>query len=109
MFAVGNTDTDMLFTASITENLYSIKRMGYHSLVIAIDFQRETVVVYRYDVPFEQRFIDKQGVHWLTLLTSWYTKVNIETWWRHQIVGNIFCVTGPLWGEFIGHRWIPLS
>ena len=21
--------------------------------------------------------------------------------------GNIFCVTGPLWGEFIGHRWIP--
>ena len=20
---------------------------------------------------------------------------------------NIFCVTGPLWGESIGHRWIP--
>ena len=23
--------------------------------------------------------------------------------------GNIFCVTGPLWGEFTGHRWMPLT
>ena len=23
--------------------------------------------------------------------------------------GNIFCVIGPLCGEFTGHRWIPLS
>ena len=23
--------------------------------------------------------------------------------WKH------FCVTGPLWGESTGHRWIPLS
>ena len=23
--------------------------------------------------------------------------------------GNIFCVTGPLCGEFTGHRWIPLT
>ena len=23
--------------------------------------------------------------------------------------GNIFRVTGPLCGEFIGHRWIPLT
>ena len=23
--------------------------------------------------------------------------------------GNIFRVTGPLWGEFTGHRWIPLA
>ena len=23
--------------------------------------------------------------------------------------GNIFCVTGPLWGESTGHRWIPLT
>ena len=23
--------------------------------------------------------------------------------------GNIFCVTDPLWGEFTGHRWIPLT
>ena len=30
------------------------------------------------------------------------------TWWRHQI-GNIFRATGPLCGEFAGHRWIPLT
>ena len=23
--------------------------------------------------------------------------------------GNIFRVTGPLWGEFTAHRWIPLT
>ena len=23
--------------------------------------------------------------------------------------GNMFRVTGPLWGEFTGHRWIPLT
>ena len=23
--------------------------------------------------------------------------------------GNIFCVTGPLCGEFTGHRWLPLT
>ena len=23
--------------------------------------------------------------------------------------GNIFLVTGPLWGEFTGHQWIPLT
>ena len=23
--------------------------------------------------------------------------------------GNIFCVTGPLWGDFTSHRWIPLT
>ena len=23
--------------------------------------------------------------------------------------GNIFCVSGPLWGEFTGHRWILLT
>ena len=30
------------------------------------------------------------------------------SWWRHQIE-NIFRVTGPLCGEFTGHRWIPLT
>ena len=23
--------------------------------------------------------------------------------------GNIFCVTGPLWGDSSGHQWIPLT
>ena len=27
-------------------------------------------------------------------------------WWRHQMK-NIFRVTGPLCGEYTGHRWIP--
>ena len=23
--------------------------------------------------------------------------------------GSLFCVIGPLWGEFTGHQWIPLT
>ena len=30
-----------------------------------------------------------------------------STWWHHN--GNIFWVTGPLWGESTGYRWIPLT
>ena len=30
------------------------------------------------------------------------------SWWRHQN-GNIFRITGPLWGEFTVHWWIPLT
>ena len=33
--------------------------------------------------------------HWQSMMTS--------------SNGNIFCVTGPLWGEFTGDRWIPLT
>ena len=32
--------------------------------------------------------------------------------WKHIMTssnGNIFCVTGPLCGEFTGHQWIPLT
>ena len=34
------------------------------------------------------------------------TTVHEETWWHHQ-KGNIFRITDPLCGKFIGHRWIP--
>ena len=29
-----------------------------------------------------------------------------RSWWRHQME-IIFRVTGPLWGKFFGHWWIP--
>ena len=31
------------------------------------------------------------------------------TEFTHSANGNIFHVTGPLWGEFTGHQWIPLT
>ena len=35
------------------------------------------------------------------------------SFWQHFMMtssnGNIFCVTGPLCGEFTGHRWIPIT
>ena len=48
-------------------------------------------------------------------LLSW-TKENHNPWyWKPRVImmtssnRNIFRVTGPLWGEFTGHRWIPLK
>ena len=32
-----------------------------------------------------------------------------NAWWRHQMEFFFFRVTGPLYGEFTGHRWIPLT
>ena len=33
----------------------------------------------------------------------------LQCWHDDVINGNIFRVTSPLWGEFTGHRWIPLT
>ena len=53
----------------------------------------------------------------VVLITCWY--LSPPHLWRASIVwncmvimmtssnGNIFRATDPLWGEFIGHRWIP--
>ena len=30
----------------------------------------------------------------------------METIWWHHEMETFFCVTGPLWGESTGHRWI---
>ena len=33
--------------------------------------------------------------------------IPVAAWWRHLM--KKFRVTGPLWGESTGHRWIPLT
>ena len=37
------------------------------------------------------------------VLQYWYENIMTSS------IGNIFRVTGPVCGEFIGHRWIPLT
>ena len=65
-------------------------------------------------------FTDADGTYWMSVwnLRSWGV-----TWWVYPMNymdmvctfimtssnGNIFRVTGPLCGEFTGHRWIPRS
>ena len=51
------------------------------------------------------RFVQRS----VTLLLMFITLKPIDIpRWRHPGNGNIFRVTGPLCGEFTGHRWIPL-
>ena len=53
-------------------------------------------------------------LHWLG---SWFgavreqaiTWTNVDPVMMTSLNGNIFRVTGPLWGESTGHRWIPLT
>ena len=49
------------------------------------------------------RYIECQDLH----VDDTHTQLIYRSWWCHQI--NIFRVTGPLWGESIGHQWIPLT
>ena len=42
------------------------------------------------------------------LLSHWGLSNIADNWWTSSN-GNIFRVTGPLWGESTGHRWIPLT
>ena len=44
---------------------------------------------------------------WLTW--SFNYRDMFPTYTMTSSIGNIFCVTGPLCGEFNGHRWIPLT
>ena len=53
-------------------------------------------------------------LHWLG---SWFgavrqqaiTWTNVDPVMMTSLNGNIFRVTGPLWGDSTGHRWIPLT
>ena len=69
--------------------------------------------------------------YWLTHIQNdhWVVGINSNKWlltavwlkyfpWKHRHMkhtmmtlsnGTVFSVTGPLWGEFNGHRWIPLT
>ena len=45
------------------------------------------------------------------IFERWYLVVSFQPW--HSMItssnGSIFRVTGPLWEESTGHRWIPLT
>ena len=41
----------------------------------------------------------------LQLYVPWKQNHHMMTSWH----GNVFRITGPLWEEFNGHRWIPLT
>ena len=49
------------------------------------------------EIDFENIFL--LTWHWMS---SWISMMMPSN-------GTIFCVTGPLWGEFTGHRWIPIT
>ena len=49
-----------------------------------------------------------QRSSWLSINIHPYTDVRVH-FMLTSSNGNIFRVTGLLWGEFTGHRWIPLT
>ena len=50
--------------------------------------------------------------HFQNYIQAWYIYLKNAYEWLFMMTssnGNIFRVTGPLCGEFTGHRWIPLT
>ena len=63
----------------------------------------QTVTIGNYEVSFEKLFMLYQ-----------IPDPSIQSSLQNAIImtslnGNISRVTGPLWEEFLGHRWIPLT
>ena len=68
---------------------------------------------------FERQIVSKWCSAPVTIrlkVYSWWVDVESKPFfhlWRWVMMtssnGSIFRVTGPLWGEFTGHRWIPLT
>ena len=54
--------------------------------------------------PLLRRYL-KNMFYQLTLMLQTVSRISNKTSW----IGNIFLITGHLWGESSGHRWILLS
>ena len=53
----------------------------------------------------KDNYFFKNDVWFLVFISSFPPRYIMMT----SSTGNIFRATGPLWGEFTGHRWIPLT
>ena len=63
-------------------------------------------VLPNWSVGFEQLFCGKKKN---ITFNMQYIPTNIHAVYDDGIKWKHFCVTGPLWGETTGHRWIPLT
>ena len=54
-----------------------------------------------WDIPYMDSIVEIMGITWSDIKLSPYMMTSSN--------GSIFRVTGPLCGEFTGHRWIPLT
>ena len=65
------------------------------------------IMVRRLLIPTHAFWTSFTGIidHFLIHKSHWITYGHMMT----SLNANIFRVTGPLWGEFTGHRWIPLT
>ena len=55
--------------------------------------------------------VDRHGWNILIILycSLWWSVITVRNGMTTSSNGNTFRVTGPLCGEFTGHRWIPLT
>ena len=73
-----------------TDDTWFVNRLGHCKGVI------NNIVLCIVEIRrFQDRLLYLMGIHSLVMTTS--------------SNGNVFSVTGPLCGEFTGHRWIPLT
>ena len=70
-------------------------------------------LTYRYQSDDPKPYIAIVSLHYQDILSDWYHGkcwIQSQSWWCHESWHkNACCITGPLWGESTGDRWIPLT
>ena len=89
----------------------SAKVLKVHVYKLSLDDITSQIRVLWYVKVILEPFCDMQGprwVHW-TIQNTCQVQLLRNTFCIHETlsIGSIFRVTGPLCGEFTGHRWIP--
>ena len=72
----------------------------------------ETLCIFiGYPAPLERAWLSLQSLDstWWNIMRACWDGLACWLIMMTSSNGNIFCVTGPLCGEFTGHRWIPLT
>ena len=76
-------------------------------IYLHIQYWKTEVTVY---IHYRQRTMDREI--WCTISISalcWLAIMQMNCCMMTSSNGHIFRVTGPLWGESTGHRWIPIT
>ena len=87
---------------NLTTKVTKISNHGHNSLEYTLSFSTDCIL------NIHMHVLDKVD----TFLHEAYEGSTIDYGYLNLMmssIGNIFCVTGPLCGEFTGHRWIPLT
>ena len=104
-----------MFLDIFTERKYSCRILPYDGYrlcaryILAADGLFSVELYYNVWTKHDLLYCWQTSFYWTTLGIVFVTVSLPRPYMMASSTGNIFRVTGPLCGEFTGHRWIPLT